>query len=247
MKKIVVMLLLTAIASGISASQVEAISNPAVSKAVFPSFVIKAVDRDDLVTVQTANLGPYDSYVVTMGPMWTRGVDGYHAATIQTGSSGALTKTFKIPADLVGSDRISIQLESHHTGFYAYNWFYNTDANLHLIGSPESGPDPVTSPPDYSGYPYFFIKSVDRDESVTIKPYNFPPNQTFDVRMNWMNTRGIAGAVVETVTTDAKGALSETSFWIPGFLKGSDRIAIRLESPVSGYYAFNWFYNHDAH
>ena len=61
-----------------------------------------------------------------------------------------------------------------------------------------------------------------------------------------MYTRGVAGAIVETVTTDANGVLSDTTYAIPDFLQGADRIAIRLQSDASGYYAFNWFYNNTA-
>jgi len=64
--------------------------------------------------------------------------------------------------------------------------------------------------------------------------------------LNWMYTKGVAGAVMQTVTTDANGVLNDTTYPIPDFLKGSYKIAIRLESPYSGYYAYNWFYNNDA-
>jgi hypothetical protein len=212
---------------------------------VIPTFVIKAVDRNDLVTIQTDNLRLNDTYVVTIGKMGTKGVNGIHVATVSTTNSGRITKTFHIPAAFHGASKIAIRLQSPTTGYYAYNWFYNSDANLHLIGTPEPYP-PKPGPGPYHGYPYFSIKAVDAATSVTIKGYNFPPNTSFDVRMNWMWTRGIAGAIVETVTTDASGKLSDSTYPIPDFLKGSYRIAIRLQSPATGYYAYNWFYNNDA-
>jgi hypothetical protein len=61
-----------------------------------------------------------------------------------------------------------------------------------------------------------------------------------------MYTRGIAGTIVETVTTDADGNLSDVKYNIPLLLFISNRIAIRLESPTSGYYAYDWFYNKDT-
>ena len=100
--------------------------------------------------------------------------------------------------------------------------------------------------PGYVGYPYFYIAAVVRDTTVTITPYNFPPNDTFTVRMNYYGTYGIGGYVVDTVTTDASGTLSKTTFNIPAGLANLDRIAIRLESPTTGYYAYNWFWNFDA-
>ncbi len=209
---------------------------------VIPTFVIKAVDQNNLVTIQTDNLHLNDTYNVTMGAMGTRGINGIHVATVSTTTSGRITKTFKIPTALQGYSQIAIRLQSPSTGYYVYNWFYNADANLHLIGTPEGSPPSGT----YSSYPYFFITAVDEATSVTIDEHNFPPNTTFIVRMNWMWTKGIAGAIVETVTTDASGNLSDTKYLIPDFLQGSNKIAIRLESTSTGYYAYNWFYNNDA-
>ena len=209
---------------------------------VIPTFVIKAVDRNDFVTIQTDNLHLNDTYNVTMGEMGTRGINGIHVGKVSTTTSGRITETFTIPDSLKGLSKIAIRLQSPTTGYYAYNWFYNADANSNLIGSP------VETPPStgYSGYPYFFITAVNKGTSVTIDEHNFPPNTTFNVRMNWMGTKGIAGAIVETVTTDASGNLSDTKYLIPDFLQGSYKIAIRLESPSTGYYAYNWFYNNDA-
>lgn len=209
---------------------------------VVPTFVIKAVDRNDFVTIQTDNLHLNDTYNVTMGKIGTRGINGIQVGTVSTTTSGRITKTFTIPDSLKGLSIIAIRLQSPTTGYYAYNWFYNADANLDLIGSPEETP-PSTG---YSGYPYFFIAAVDKGTSVTINEHNFPPNTTFNVRMNWMGTKGIAGAIVETVSTNASGDLSDTNYLIPDFLQGSYKIAIRLESSTTSYYAYNWFYNNDA-
>ncbi|MGB9669186.1 MAG: hypothetical protein ACPL3P_00535 [Anaerolineales bacterium] len=94
----------------------------------------------------------------------------------------------------------------------------------------------------YKGYPTFSIVSVVTDKSVTIKTYNFPANDTFKVLMNYMGTRGVNGIVVDTIDTGAGGSFKVT-FPIPKALKGQYQIAIRLQSPSSGYYAYNWFYN----
>jgi predicted secreted protein len=239
-------ILLVAIIFTVPGSAVMAAGSSSVNASTYPTFVIKAVDRNDLVTIQTDNLRLNDTYVVTMGMMGTRGVNGIHVATIETTTSGRVTKTFSIPSALKGLHQISVRLQSPTTGYYAYNWFYNYDANLHLLGTPETPPTGTTPSTGYSGYPYFFITAVEKGTAVTIQEYNFPPNKTFNVRMNWMFTRGIAGAIVETVTTDASGVLSDTNYAIPDFLKNSYRIAIRLESTTGGYYAYNWFYNNDA-
>ncbi len=55
----------------------------------------------------------------------TCGINGSHVATIQSGSGGTFSATYAIPESLKGQTQIAIRLEST-TGFYAYNWFYNT-------------------------------------------------------------------------------------------------------------------------
>lgn len=86
------------------------------------------------------------------------------------------------------------------------------------------------------------ILSVSVDSSVTLKTFNFPANDKFDVYMNTFGTLGIGGVKVATVDSGAGGSLTFT-FNIPDSLKGLSRIAIRLQSPTSGYYAYDWFDN----
>jgi len=106
----------------------------AISASTIPTFVIKAVDRNKLVTIQTDTLVLNDSYIVTMGVMGSRGINGIKVATIEITDDGRVTKTFTIPDALQGLSKIAIRLQSPTTGYYSYNWFYNFDANLHLRG-----------------------------------------------------------------------------------------------------------------
>ncbi len=78
---------------------------------------------------------------------------------------------------------------------------------------------------------------------VTVKTKNLPPNDSFNVLMGPMSTRGINGTKVDTVKSDTGGTKTFT-FDIPKALRGSYQIAIRMQSNTgSGYFAFNWFYN----
>jgi hypothetical protein len=97
----------------------------------------------------------------------------------------------------------------------------------------------------YSGFPTFSISSVIKDESVTILGKNLPANDKFTVTMGAYSTKGIGGSVVETIYSGAGGSITRT-FDIPASLAGSSRIAIRLQSPTSGYFAYNWFYNNST-
>jgi len=80
---------------------------------------------------------------------------------------------------------------------------------------------------------------------VTIKTKNFPAGKTFTVRMGVIGTRAIGGEVVGTQDSGTGGAF-EATFNIPTSLKGSSRIAIRMDSTTGGFFAFNWFFNNTA-
>ena len=92
----------------------------------YPTFSIASVVRNSTVTIQTYNLPPSNQFQVTMGPMGTRGINGYIVDTINSGAGGSQAMTFTIPSQLNGSHQISIRLQSiSGSGYYAYNWFYN--------------------------------------------------------------------------------------------------------------------------
>jgi hypothetical protein len=105
---------------------------------------------------------------------------------------------------------------------------------------PVSASSPVYWP--YYSYPYFFIETVVKDQTVTIHAYNFPANDTFNVTMSYYGSLGIGGYAAGTTYTGAGGSFVAT-YTIPSALAGQYQIAIRLQSPYSGYYAYNWFYN----
>lgn len=114
--------------------------------------------------------------------------------------------------------------------------------------TPTSGPSPTPRPtntplpPPYTGIPTFRIVSVARDASVTIQTNNFPAGVKFDVRMGAMGTQGVGGTLV-TTTDSGRGGSFQMTYTIPPALRGSARIAIRLENLPTGYFAYNWFYN----
>ena len=76
----------------------------------------------------------------------------------------------------------------------------------------------------YSGHPTISIVSVDRDNSVTIRARNLPPDDDFRVRMNWMGTRGIGGTIVDEFGT-GNGGTQTFTFDIPSKFHGERQIA----------------------
>ena len=209
---------------------------------VIPRFSITSVLVDQSVTIKTSNFPANDTFKVLMNYMGTRGVGGITVDTVDSGAGGALTWTFTIPDSLKGQQRIAIRLQSPSSGYYSYNWFYNNTTG----GIPPTGPTPTPGPWLPPGtIPTFSISSVARDATVTIKTARFPANDTFKVLMNYMGTRGVGGVQVDSINSGAGGTLTMT-FNIPDTLKGQQRIAIRLQSPTSGYFAYNWFWNNTA-
>lgn len=93
-----------------------------------PTFSIKAVDRDKTVTIAGNNFPANETFKVTMGVMGKKGVGGYAVGNYNSGAGGEFTETFKIPAEMAGSSRIAIRLETESGIFYAYNWFWNNTA-----------------------------------------------------------------------------------------------------------------------
>ena len=221
---------------------------PASASGTIPTFSIVSVVSDKTVTIKTFNFPADDTFKVLMGAMGTRGVNGIKVATTDSGDGGTFQKTYTIPATLQGSFQIAIRLQSTTgSGYFAYNWFYNntTGAATATPGpTPTPGPSP-TPRPGYTGFPTFSIVSVERDQTVTIRTSNLPPNDSFTVTMGAMGTRGINGIKVAT-TDSGKGGTKTLTYDIPTSLKGSRQIAIRLQSPTSGYFAYNWFYNNTA-
>jgi hypothetical protein len=202
-----------------------------------PTFSIVSVDKDKSVTIKTSDFPANDRFDVLMGAMGTRGINGKKVESISSGNGGTFTANFKIPASLQGSRQIAIRLQSSTgSGFFAYNWFFN---NTSGSGSPTI---PTTG---YKGFPTFSIVSVVRDKSVTIKTTNLPPDDSFEVFMGRMGTRGINGIKVDTTSSGNGGTLTLT-YTVPDALKGSSQIAIRMQSPTSGYFAYNWFFNNST-
>lgn len=229
-------------------------ASPIAGSSGFPTFSVISVVKDQSATILTKNLPPNDTFTVTMGKMGTKGIDGTVVGSTQSGSGGALTETYTIPAALAGQNQIAIRMQSPTTGFFAYNWFFNNTASVTPPSSstptavpsstplPTPSPTPTTTPSGSTNFPSFSIVSVIKDQSVTIKGLNFPANDTFDVLMGAFGTQGIDGIDVGSTNTGAGGNLSAT-YNIPAALAGTTRIAIRLQSPTSGFFAYNWFFN----
>ena len=216
------------------------------SSSTIPTFSIESVVVDSTVTIKTYNFPAHVVFTVRMGKIGTQGINGIVVTTTDSGSGGTFVESFAIPDALKGLAQISIRLENKSTGYFSYNWFFNNTTGATSTPAPSALPSGSTATPtptsSYSGFPTFSIVSVVRDSSVTIQTYNLPPDKTFTVRMGEYGTRGIGGTVV-TTTDSGSGGSQTLSYSIPSELKGDARIAIRMDEPSFGYFAYNWFFN----
>lgn len=209
---------------------------------VIPTFSVTSIETDDSVTIQTFNFPANDTFVVTMGAFGTQGIGGVQVATTKSGNGGTFNSSYEIPDSLKGTYRIAIRLQSPTSGYYSYNWFYNDTSAV-----PQQ---PVYQPPATGGpYPSqgvasssISILSVVEDESVTIEMHNLVPNDVVQIFMNYMGTQGVNGKYVGTLVTDEGGSRKRT-IKIPDLFHGDYQISIRVESNISNYVAWNWFYN----
>ena len=219
-----------------------------------PTITVVSVVEGNSVTIETSNYPANQSFVVTMGKMGSRGIDGYKVTDWNSGAGGKQQATFTIPEALKGEALVAIRLQSKD-GYFSFNWFYNastavpaTTSTTTTTTTSTATPTPATATPApapapvFTGTPTFSISAVQRDGTVTIAAKNFPPNQDFKVTMGTFGTRGVNGILV-TTTPSGKGGDFTATYDVPANLHGSHQIAIRLES-AEGYFAYNWFYNY---
>jgi hypothetical protein len=202
-----------------------------------PTFSIVSVATDSSVTIQTYNFPADRTFTVRMGVFGTAAIGGTVVGSTDSGNGGSFKATYKIPSNLKGLSRIAIRMDATSGGWFAYNWFYN-----HTTGAATPQPTSVVTP---FVTPTFSIQSVDKDNSVTIKTYNFPANKTFTVRMGVFGTAAIGGTVVGS-TDSGNGGTFKATYDIPSNLKGLSRIAIRMDATSGGWFAYNWFWNNTS-
>jgi hypothetical protein len=226
-----------------------------------PNFTIVDVERDQNVSFETHNFPANQDFTVRMGRYGTLGIGGIEVGTFNSGDGGSFTKSFAVPDALKGQVRIAIRADSSQ-GFFAFNWFWNNtvtvdtadtskdkksdnssnnDQNSNNDQSNTTAPEVVV----FHGIPTFSISAVSRDNTVTIVTNNFPAGQTFTVRMGAYGTLAMGGVQVATTDSGDGGSFTAT-YNVPDALKGSQRIAIRMDSP-QGFFAFNWFWNNSTH
>jgi hypothetical protein len=102
--------------------------------------------------------------------------------------------------------------------------------------------NPAHAASQASTTPTIEILRVVRNQSVSIEAYNFPANDALRATMGPSGGQGVDDVVVGTIPTNRSGFAAAT-LNIPQSLMNTERLVIRLQSPTTGFFAFNTFAN----
>ena len=222
-----------------------------------PFTVVTNVVENQTVTLNAYNFKADDELLVTIGLAGTYGIGGISVGVQETGETGNFTATYPIPQEFQGQYTLSIRLESYNSQHYAFDWFNNDsgfsvpDTTAQTSTTSGTTTPAVAATPIPSNnvikipgvYPSFAIGAITPNSEIQIIPANFTGNDIYVVTMGPFGSYGKNGFVSTTLTTDANGVLSATTVPIPVGAHIYDTIHVRLESPLSGYYAYNFFTN----
>ena len=208
------------------------------------SFTIGEVITDETVTILVKDVPKNLEFIVRIGEYHTKAINGIEAGRFNSGDGGALQATITIPEAFKGRAQLSIRIDSVTGGWFYYNWFWNKTEG----GTWPNPPTNITQPPaitpvaTVTNIPLIFIESVESEQTVTVSGVNFPNNAEMQVLMGKMFTRGENGIVTSLFNTKDDGTF-EATFDIPAELCNDERVAIRVESIIGRWYAYNWFWN----
>ena len=162
-------------------------------------------------------------------------MQGRQAGTVKVASNGSLSATIKLPSAAVDRGTLRVRLQGLDGSTYlAYRWFINAKSD-----SDTGSGAPATST---GGIPYVVVISVDENDSVKLKAFNFPKGE-YIILMDEVGSGAKHGIEVDTVTIKAGRTFTGT-FEIPNELEGEDEIAIRVQNvDESAYFAYTWFDN----
>ncbi len=182
-------------------------SRPWWPMAPVPKIHIVAVEKNSTVTILTENFPEDEDFVVTMGYIYTRGIDGIEVDTFNSGNGDPQELTFTIPQELIDEFRISIRAQTGHEfpqfPYYAFNWFYNNSTNGSANGAPtevavegEAGTGGEEEAVEQTAMaaeveeeepiPAFEICEVGKNEFVLVGTSDFPAEKLFTVKMGVM-------------------------------------------------------------
>jgi hypothetical protein len=91
-----------------------------------PTIAVSSVVEDSTATVTTDNFPANDTFDVYINDFGTLGIGGEKVDTISSGSGGSISFTVTIPDSMKGKSRLAIRTQSSSSGYFSYNWFWNS-------------------------------------------------------------------------------------------------------------------------
>ena len=213
-----------------------------------PITSIISVVQDQSITIRTDYFPANDTYNVFMGLSGTQGIGGILVSKLTTGVGGSILAKFHIPSELQGQQIISIRLESPTSGYFSYNWFYNSTAAVVVpyYSSTSYSANVIPVVPTWrgiqEGFPRFDITSVSKGGSVSVRLMNMPANINYAVTMKDSRSAYTTWYDV-AVFNSGDGGIFNAIWNIPTALQFRPMISIKIYNKSTKIFIVNLFYN----
>lgn len=93
----------------------------------YPYFTISKVKKNTNVTIMAENLPEGEIFDVMLSNYQDGSFEPVKAGTLDASKGGSLESSFTIPEDLKDVHQIAVRLTGTKTGYFAYNFFFNSD------------------------------------------------------------------------------------------------------------------------
>ncbi len=211
-----------------------------------PITSIISVVQDQSVTIRTDYFPANDTYNVLMGLSGTQGIGGILVSKLTTGVGGSILAKFHIPSELQGQQIISIRLESPTSGYYSYNWFYNSTVAV-VVPDYSTTPYSATVVPTWrgiqEGFPRFDIIAVEKGASVSVRLINYPANRNYAVFMKDSRSAYTTWYEVAGFNSASGGIFNAGPWNIPAALQFRPMISIKIYDMSRKIFTVNLFTN----
>jgi hypothetical protein len=237
---------------------------PFAARAAEPSsrLEVLSVKAGESVTVRAHNLPANQLFVVQMDADGNQGVNGVRITLTNSGAGGTFDETYNIPPTLKNVIQLVIRLQTEkgeHAVFASFtnktgiapNITLTPTATLKATLAPsvtatagQVTPNPTIELTPISsavgGKPRIAILGVLQSQTISLRAENFPPKQTFVIRVGPYETFFSDYVLLGRINSGQGGSFT-FDLALPAALKNAELLTIRLDG--GGYVAYNVFSN----
>ncbi len=135
----------TTAASAEAAATVTETSTETSTYSGYPSFTITKVKKNTSVTLMAENLPEGEIFDVMLSNYQDGSFEPVKAGTLDSSKGGSMETSFTIPEDMKDVNQISVRLTGTKTGYFAYNFFFNSDYPVEQV-LPQAETTPAAAP-----------------------------------------------------------------------------------------------------